>query len=171
MKTLKKYRRKLMKLVSLLFLCSKGLKFLGAFLITLEASCLHFSKAKSLNISLKKLAQNFLPFICPTFHPRPPYPGSFLCVWSSLLLRPYSSFPGSPSVLLLLVLLFLPTSAATHGPGTESTIQMCCLSRIKHPDIWIPYNELTFSFSFQELACDSEFLYGTVQLWKLSNYL
>lgn len=57
------------------------------------------------------------------------------CVWSGLLPLPC---PGFPSVLLVLVLLFLLTSAAIHGPGTESIIQMCSLSHIKHPDIWIP---------------------------------
>ena len=55
----------------------------------------------------------------------------------------------SPQIAVVLVLLFLPNSPVTHGPGTKHIIQTCCLSHFKHPDIWIPYNGLNFSFSFQ----------------------
>lgn len=63
----------------------------------------------------------------------------------------------SPQISVVLVLLFLPNSPVTHGPGTEHIIQTCCLSHFKHPDIWIPYNGLNFSFSFQGVvACDPD---------------
>ena len=75
----------------------------------------------------------------------------------ALTLSPVPPPLVSPQISVVLVLLFLPTSPVTHGPGTEHIIQTCCLPHFKHPDIWIPHNGMNFSFSFQGVvACDPD---------------
>ena len=52
----------------------------------------------------------------------------------ALTLSPVPPPLVSPQISVVLVLLFLPTSPVTHGPGTEHIIQTCCLPHFKHPD-------------------------------------